>query len=60
MRGDHEGSELIAAPHAVAEIRGRLGHALVVGNYYSEVLTQPSGTGEMDGRGSPESVDTLT
>jgi len=39
---------------AVTEVRGRLGHPLVVGDYRSEVSAQPSGSGQMDSVQRPE------
>ena len=39
---------------AVTEVRGRLGHALVVGDDCREVSAQPSGGGDMDSVQRPE------
>ena len=45
-----QGLPALSGSHdAVAEVRGRLGHPQVVGDYCSKVLAQPAGSGEVDG-----------
>jgi hypothetical protein len=38
----------------VAQVRGRVGHTLVIGDYCSEILAQPAGSGQMDSVQRPQ------
>lgn len=49
LRAQARAAELSRGRDAVTEVGGRLGHPHVVGDYRSEVVPQPSGSGEMDG-----------
>jgi len=49
LRERARAAELSRGRDAVTEVGGCLGHPHVVGDYRSEVVLQPSGSGEMDG-----------
>jgi hypothetical protein len=51
---EHRDSALLGRHDTVTEVRGRRSHPLVVGDYCSEVLAQPAGSGEMDSVQRPE------
>jgi hypothetical protein len=49
LRDEHARPSSSRGRDAVTEVRGRLGHPHVVGDYRSEVVAQPAGRSQMDG-----------